>query len=369
MPVVLFSTNDEEKDVKVVYSVFSKTPKTVFRELLPKGSPSRLDLETILGTWAELTEMVDDGDVSVQELQGLYATANKGDGLDQSAFEQFYRSIDDLFDDDCNDEEEEDDDASPEDSSDENEVGATTTSDPKTDLLGYLEEIQSLECETINGEVNVGKRRPWGLDSSDGERAMIFEKIEALCDRTNDNNILSVGRSDKELTNYFLGTWDLKYTSSRTMLINKSLSGLGRSTSDLVKNRGLQMSLRGTYYFGEAEFVETFSGEDQDENEDEPNEDESSDPDEDDPIRIEFKVNGEWMLETGTRTDPKTGRPSVSLRVEVETIAYGPNKSKADQWDSLSPIKLVDVLYLDKTLMVARGNFNLDALFVYERLR
>ena len=59
-----------------------------------------VDIETILGTWEELNEIVDDGDVSVQELHDLFLAASKGnDGLDQSSFEEFYRSIDDLFDD------------------------------------------------------------------------------------------------------------------------------------------------------------------------------------------------------------------------------------------------------------------------------
>ena len=113
------------------------------------------------------------------------------------------------------------------------------------------------------------------------------------------------------------------------------------------------MKLSGNYYFGKAEFVETFG---------------SSGDEEGDgrAVMLEAKVTGEWLLETGTRL-LKTGRPSVSLRVEVETIAYGPTTSPAEQWDSLSPIKLVDILYLDENLLVLRGNFNVDAIFVYTR--
>ena len=148
------------------------------------------------------------------------------------------------------------------------------------------------------------------------------------------------------------------------MIINKSLSGLGRSTSDMARNLGLQMTLSGTYYFGAAEFVESFGGSGNifgDE------EDESDGGDDDDQVMLEATVTGEWILEMGTRSDYKTGLPSVSLRVEVETIAYGPNKSAAEQWDSLSPIKLVDILYIDENTMVLRGNANVDALFVYTR--
>ena len=380
---VLFSTttsnNDDDDDEMgedaVAYSIFSKTPKQVLEGLLQasssKNNNNLLDLETILSSWGELTEIVDDGDISVQELQDLFLAASKGnDGLDQSTFEAFYRSIDDLFDDDDEDEDDESDDYnSSEDNGDggETKAGTTesvTTSDTKSDLLSYLEELQNLDCEKMNREVYVGKRQPWGLDFTDKERTTVFEKIDALCVEGDSSNLLRVGsiiNSEKELTRHVLGAWDLKYTSSRTMLINKSLSGLGRSTSDLVENKGLRMNLKGTHYFGEVEFVETFAGKGDDD------EIETAER-ENDPIRIDFKVSGEWMIETGTQTDPRTGRPSVSLRVEVDTVAYGPQKSKADQWDSLGPIKLVDMLYLDETVMVVRGNFNLEALFVYERI-
>ena len=356
---------EEAREDAVAYSIFSKTPKQVFAELLQSSSSKNskvLDRETILTSWGELTEIVDDGDVSIQELQDLFLAASKGnDGLDQSTFGEFYQSIDDLFDD--VEDEESDGYNSSEDYSEGDETKArtkekATTTDPKTDLLSYLEAMQNLENEA-------GRRQPWGLDFTDKERTTVFEKIDALCVEGDGSNLLRVGNiinSDKELTKHVLGAWDLKYTSSRTMLINKSLSGLGRSTSDLVENKGLRMDLRGTHYFGEVEFVETFAGKGDD--------DESETTErENDPIRIDFTVNGEWMLETGIRTDPRTGRPSVSLRVEVDTVAYGPQKSKADQWDSLGPIKLVDMLYLDETVMVVRGNFNLEALFVYERIR
>ena len=163
--------------------------------------------------------------------------------------------------------------------------------------------------------------------------------------------------SAKELVKYILGTWELTYTSSRTMIINRSLSGLGRSTSDLAKNLGLKMTLSGSYYFGQAEFVETFGSGNAS----------ASNDDENEPITLEAIVAGEWQLETGTRLDYKTGLPSISLRIEVETVAYGPTKGNAEQWDSLSPIKLVDMLYLDENLLIMRGNTNIDALFVYTR--
>ncbi len=345
-----------------VYSVFSKSPNKVFRELT-KGEDGLLRLEDIYsstndgdeGRWDELDEIIQDGDLSVQEVKALYNSAmiNDGEGLDSEGFKRFYKSIDELFDDDDDDDEGDDE-------------SLDVVDNPKTDsemrnvnqdLVSYLEEVQQQECDSEG--VQIGKRRPWGLDCTDKERNNISELINLVTEDEN-SNILA-GRSNnnglpmsaKDLVKYLLGTWDLKYTSSRTMIINKSLSGLGRSTSEMARNLGLQMKLSGNYYFGKAEFVETFG---------------SSGDEEDDGgvVMLEAKVTGEWLLETGTRL-LKTGRPSVSLRVEVETIAYGPTTSPAEQWDSLSPIKLVDILYLDENLLVLRGNFNVDAIFVYTR--
>jgi hypothetical protein len=319
--------------------------------------------------------MVDDGDLTVEELRALFnsAVVDQGEALDLEGFKRFYQSIDNLFDDDDNDDDEDDEensDAGEPKEEAKTEIESSSSSNdnnyPKEDLVSYVEEFQKRQLDSDDGTVNVGERRPWGLDCTDRERKEISVLIERLLAENDSSNILGTRNNNKglpmtakDLTKYILGTWDLKYTSSRTMIINKSLSGLGRSTSDMARNLGLQMTLSGNYYFGKAEFVEKFGSGGDDSNEDE--ESDSS------PVLLEAVVTGEWILETGTRMDYKTGLPSVSLRVEVETIAYGPNTSNAEQWDSLSPIKLVDVLYLDDNLIVLRGNANVDAIFVYTR--
>lgn len=349
-----------------------------------------------VGGWNELNEMVQDGDVSFQELEELYNNAAvniDGDvyGLDLKGFDRFYQSIDDLFDDDDDD----DDNGGVQESATSQEADKSANDDnnnsnnnidAKKDLIEFLEYLQSLNCDSDDGRVNVGERRPWGLDCSDKERDQILENVQALLDmdnNSNSNNLIAGGNasnnriwSAKDLTQHILGTWDLKYTNSRTMIINKSLSGLGRSTSDLAFNLGLQMIMTGTYYAGKAEFLESFgtTGSDSDGNDSDDSDDGNDNTDTGTSsavTMIQATVTGEWILETGTRVDYKTGRPSVSLRVEVETIAYGSANTKstsgADQWDSLSPIKLVDVLYLDRELMVLRGYANKEALFVYTR--
>jgi hypothetical protein len=56
-----------------------------------------------------------------------------------------------------------------------------------------------------------------------------------------------------------IGEWELLYTSSgTTMITNKSLSGLGRSTSDMAQFSGLVQKLAGTKFLGMYESIETF---------------------------------------------------------------------------------------------------------------
>ena len=71
------------------------------------------------------------------------------------------------------------------------------------------------------------------------------------------------------------------------------------------------------------------------------------------------------MLEP--ENNPLTGKPCTSLRADLETIAYGPSSSAAKDWNSLGPVKLVDILYLDDDLQVSRGNVNTESFFVYLR--
>eukprot|EP00537_Pseudo-nitzschia_pungens_P000482 CAMPEP_0172364698 /NCGR_PEP_ID=MMETSP1060-20121228/7757_1 /TAXON_ID=37318 /ORGANISM="Pseudo-nitzschia pungens, Strain cf. cingulata" /LENGTH=477 /DNA_ID=CAMNT_0013087755 /DNA_START=163 /DNA_END=1599 /DNA_ORIENTATION=+ len=371
-----YGNNESSSTTKVVYSVFSQSPGVVYMQLLEAAASGNeclqlsdiYDVTSKNSAWDELNEMVEDGDVSAEELQALYegVLAAGEKGLDKDGFETFYKSIDDLFDDDDDDEEEDDDDdddsTTKVETLPEPEIQSSSSLDArklKRDLVEYLEYTESLTCDSDDGQVVAGERRPWGLDCSDRERAQIFDNILALLAGGSQTNLIASGsiRSAKDLTKHILGTWDLRYTSSRTMIINKSLSGLGRSTSDLARNLGLTLTLSGNYYFGKADFVETFGSKTES--------NDAADDDDSDSVVLKATVDGEWILEMGTRIDAKTGRPSVSLRIEVETIAYGPNKGKAEQWDSLSPIKLVDIVYLDDSLMVVRGNANADALFVY----
>ena len=110
-------------------------------------------------------------------------------------------------------------------------TGATT--DVKQVLLAYLAKQNSDEL-----------RVPCGLECTNSERDQIATLIADL-EQDPRNLVLSRNRGIIEAKEV-LGEWELIYTSSRTMAINKSLSGLGRSTSDLARFSGMRQTLTGS---------------------------------------------------------------------------------------------------------------------------
>jgi hypothetical protein len=105
--------------------------------------------------------------------------------------------------------------------------------DVKQELLACLAKLNTDEL-----------RIPCGLECTDNERDQIAKLIADL-EQDPRNLVLSRNRGTIEAKE-LLGEWELLYTSSRTMAINKSLSGLGRSTSDLARFSGLRQELTGS---------------------------------------------------------------------------------------------------------------------------
>jgi len=107
---------------------------------------------------------------------------------------------------------------------------------------------------------------------------------------------------------------------------------------------------------GTAEYIETFGEADSEPGGDRNGED----------LSFQVFITGEWYFEE--KRHAYTGLPAPCLRVELETVRYGPTTNGADQWSSLGPVKRTDFLYFDDDLMILRGNANPDALFVYRRV-
>ena len=88
---------------------------------------------------------------------------------------------------------------------------------------------------------------------------------------------------------------------------------------------------------------------------------------------FDVKITGEWLL----REDAPT-----TLQIDPENIEYGSVYGMAEQapvvqvgggvsqvasWQSLGPIKLLDIIYLTPNLYIARGMFKAEAIFVWKK--
>ena len=197
---------------------------------------------------------------------------------------------------------------------------------------------------------NDPNKLPCGLDCSEKERELVAAVIKEV-EEDSDNNLVTIQRGTIEADDLF-GDWSLLYTSSPAMLINKSLSGLGRSESNIANFKSLVQKLGGNKFLGDVEFVERFEG--------------SKGEEEDEELAsLDVSITGEWF--TRSEQNPLTGAPNTAIEIQPETIVYGP-KANAKEWASLGPIKRLDIIYLSDDFMISRGSVNLESLFVWERI-
>jgi len=308
-----------------------------------------LGIEDIKRGWVELGDLIVDDELSSSELEFLYnkcQESSSGDKIDKKGFIFLYQSIDDLF--EPGDEGDDGDDTlsngskamntgivysdPQEEQSPSNDNVPTITSSTvlKEKLLSILAEVRS--NDNISARV---------FDYTDEERDVIHHLI-GLMEMNGPSEAVLSKRGKIDESN-LMGEWDLRYTSSHAMLINRSLSGLGRSTSTKAQFQGLRKRLGGTKYLGKAEYIETFGGEE---------------------ASFDVVVTGEWFLEERKNASRK---PLSLLRVNPEKLTYGLITNEASEWSSLGPIKLLDILYLDEDLMILRGHVNLKSFFIYQR--
>jgi len=211
------------------------------------------------------------------------------------------------------------------------------SSEIKANLVSYLNEM------TVSAKNK--DKLPCGFDCTDPERLVIKDLIASLSTIVSPSNLVTSKPKMSEIQ--AMGEWDLLYTCSHAMLINRSLSGLGRTSSTLAQFKSLRMRLFGNKYLGNSEYVEIFGSPEGE-------------------TAFEVTVTGEWYFEE--KKSPYTGMPAPCLRMELEKVMYGPTTNGADQWSSLGPVKLTDIIFLDEDLMILQGNVNPSALFVYRKI-
>lgn len=284
-----------------------------------------------LQRWGELNDMMTEGDLTVEELQGLLNGVPKAPGtkdmLDKDGFMALYDAIDALFEDDDG----EDGDAAE---------SRTTTTTPQASEFELKEELLEL-LEDLAKLAEQEGRQPCGLDCTELEQERVLEVVGEL-EREPYNQV--GGEGDKVIPKEQLsGVWDLLYSSSSTMKYNEGLSGLA---GGLTKFGGVQQRLTSTKFLSDVEYTEQVIGKVGGKS-------------------FEVKITGDWDLRT--EISLFTGKPSNVMSVTPDKVAYGPRSDKADHWKSLGPMNLLVLAYLDDDLRVMRGNTSTDTLFILRR--
>ena len=281
-----------------------------------------------LRRWGELNDMLKEGDITIDELDALFDSADKAPGtkdmLDEDGFCTFYEAIDDLFEDD-------DDEIITEEKQDD-------AKDLKVELLEYIQDIAKLAEEE-------GQQK-CGLDCSELEQERVLEVVSEL-EREPYNRVVTVSASgggaiEKE---ELIGVWELVYSSSSTMKYNEGLSGLA---GGLTRFGGVQQELLATKYLSDVEYTEQVISKLGGKN-------------------FDVKITGDWDIRT--EVSLFTGRPSNVLSVTPDRVVYGSRSDKADHWKSLGPMNLLVLSYLDNDLRIMRGNTSTDTLFIWKRVK
>jgi PAP_fibrillin len=278
-----------------------------------------------LKRWAELQDMIAEGELLDTELNEIFQRVKKSEmdrnKLDEDGFMMLYKAIDDLFV-EGDDEDDPKKDSKP----------AQLRSNYKQELLEAISDLEAsdntLAC---------------GLDASDAERKGIMSIVQDL-EMDPDNRVRS--RQGAITFQDLCGTWELLYSSSSAMKFNKGLSGLGGSFPN-GRFGSLQQRLTSSKFLTDVEYIERI----------EVNPSSAS---------FDVKVTGTWDLRTSVSLF--TGEPSIVMTVEPDRVAYGPTSTRADHWKSLGPLNMLDITYLDDDLRIMRGNTSVETIFVFRRI-
>lgn len=322
--------DDDDEDIDEAVNSPSAT-----ENLVVQGDMSPLDLFAAIATaegtvslvelqrWSELEDMLAEGDLLSSELEAMYNSIVTDDGssLGKAGFLKLYQMIDDLFED-----------AVQEDGAGE-AVPSTPASRTKEELLEALEEL--------NDYLEEGSL-PCGLDASDREQRAVLELVSRL--EQEPTNWIQIRDGNIGLED-LAGSWKLLYSSSSAMKFNKGLSGLGGSFPN-GRFAGLKQTLKASKYLTDVEYKERI----------EVNPSSAS---------FDVTVNGDWALRSSVSLF--TGDPSIVLQVTPDRVEYGPTSTRADHWKSLGPMNMLDIVYLDDTLRVMRGNTSVDTVFIFVR--
>lgn len=321
----LFEFDDEEDQSFQQSSGEAPVRKMVEGDELPPGVlfAALADEDYLVGMnelkyWAELQDMLAQGDLLQSELQEAYDKVKKNESgkLDEDGFIKLYEEIDSLFDED-------------------EELESTSSSMAskrvKDDLIAFLDVI--VEDDQL----------PCGLECSEKDQKQVLNIVSALEEQP--TNFVTSKKGNVQLKD-LAGTWELLYTSSAAMKFNKGLSGLGGSFPN-GKFGGLLQTFKADKYLTDVEYKERI---------------------EVTPSTASFDVTvtGNWDIRSSVSLF--TGKPSIVIEIEPDRVNYGPTSTRADHWKSLGPMNMLDLAYLDEDFRVMRGCTSTDTVFVFKRV-
>jgi len=277
-----------------------------------------------LKLWAELQDMLEDGDLLPSELQTMYDSIEdkKSGKLSEEGFVSLFEKIDALFEDDVEEEANDD------------EATTAVANRVKEDLLSYIDLIDNDDDD---------EALPCCLDSTEKDQKQVLNIVTAL--EAQQKNLIKQKNGNIDPSD-LAGTWELIYSSSSAMKFNEGLSGIGGSFPN-GRFGGLKQTLTATKFVRDVEYKEWIE----------------VNPS---PASFYVSVTGSWDLKTSMSLF--TGEPSIVLNIEPDRVEYGPTSTKADHWKSLGPTNLLDLTYLDDDFRVMRGCTSTETIFLYKKV-
>jgi len=295
------------------------------------NSKSNLMGREDLSYWKELQDMIKEGDLLERELEDLFTANAIKDGdtlyLNEDGFVKLYETIDALFEDDDDDKE----DAPRQEYVD---------SKAKKALISFLGELETDRLKLPDNE----RPLPCGMEGKEEDDAVVRNIVKVL--EQEPANVIPKWQEKNVDPAFMAGTWRFLYTSSSKMRFHKSLSGLGLSFPS-GKFGGLIQKLVYTKFIQDCIYYEQIDV---------------------NPSIASFKVtmNGSWDLRPSESLF--TGETCISFKTTPDRVMYLTTSTKADYWDSLTSMEMLDVTYLDNDLRILRGNTVTDSIFVFQRI-
>jgi hypothetical protein len=239
------SSLPDEEQLTTPEVTFTESPELMFQQLAVVRDTNKnknkddssflvVGMEE-LKQWGELQDLLSDEEITSTELEDMFAEAitkgtdNDDDKLDKAGFVLLYKAIDNLFV------------YEDQNIADEGEImnvggndiivgvtEVTTTGSGSEDQKSLANNKQDELLSFLSGIHSVldDNKLPCGMDCTDKEREIIAKLVSDL--EAEPNNLV-LKQNGKIATKDLIGDWDLLYTNSKGVILNKSLSGLASS--------------------------------------------------------------------------------------------------------------------------------------------